>query len=271
MKVREIARFLDERFPLALQEKYDNAGGQVMFPDEEVRGVMVALDCDRGVVEEAAEKSVNLIVTHHPLLFSPLKALSAGDPRSEIIFKLVTERVSLYAAHTNLDKVYYDKLAGVLDLKEPRLCVETDGTVSPGHEPRGFGVVGTLPAEMTVSAVLDALKRGLDLEYLVYSGDPGKTVGVIALVNGSAGRMTEKIIRDHGPHCIVTGDVGYHHLKTAADYGVTVIDAGHYGTEKPLLNFLRREIQDCLTKSGDENGIKAAISETERNPFRLYK
>ncbi len=270
MKVKKITGFLDGRFPLELQENYDNAGNQVVFFDNEITGVLVSLDCGFGIIQEAMDRGCNLIVTHHPLLFSPVKRLQSGDPRSEMIYEMVRRGISLYSAHTNLDKVYYDKLAGLLELNDTVLCVETGSAPKQDHGAFGFGVMGALRVPVRLTEMMKLLKAKLDLEYMIFSGDGNRMISTVAVVNGAAGRLIEKIIIQHSPQCIVTGDVGHHHSRLALDYGVAVVDAGHYGTEKLFLNFLKQEIQDYLTKSRFDNRIIVVVSETEQSPFRLY-
>jgi dinuclear metal center YbgI/SA1388 family protein len=267
MKKTELFAILDGRFPPALQEKYDNAGVQVHRGDGECTGILIALDCDRTVIEEARAEGCNLILSHHPLLFRPLSRLAEGDPRSDTAFALIEAGISLYAAHTNLDKVYFDRLGMILGLRNTALLLPDGGG---DGKTNGFGVIGEFDPPMDLEAVLALVKERLGLRYVLYSGERERPVRRLAAVNGAGGGSLEKIAALQGPDCVVTGDVGYHHVRAAGERGVAVIDAGHFGTERALLVFLRDEMQDCLTKHGAGQPMKVLVSQAEKDPFNVY-
>ncbi len=270
MKIRDACTFLDGRFPLALQEKYDNAGAQVLFPDDDLRGVLVSLDCDRAVIDEARALGCNLIVTHHPIFFRPLRNLTGGEPKSELVFGLVEGRISLYSAHTNLDKIYFDRLGSAIGLAEMKLLVKTDGPRADGGEEYGFGVRGEFIPAVPFDDLLHRVCERLALPFLVYAGSAAMPVRRCAVSGGAGGGSIERILRECDVDCVITGDVGYHDVKTAIDHGVAVIDAGHFGTERILLDFLRADIQDYLTKTPATGQIRACVSRVEANPFSVF-
>ncbi len=270
MKVRDACSFLEGRFPPALQEKYDNAGGQVLFPDDEIRGVLVSLDCDRAVIEEARTLGCNLIVTHHPIFFRPLRNLTGGEPHSEMIFDLVNDRTSLYSAHTNLDKIYFDRLGAVIGLAEMSLLVKTDTPRSEGGREYGFGARGEFNPPLPLEELLHRVCDRLALPFLVYAGKGEAPMRRCAVSGGAGGGSIGRILQECEVDCIITGDVGYHDVKTAVDHGVAVIDAGHYGTERILLDFLCSDIQDYLTKTPTAGQIRACVSRMETNPFSVF-
>jgi len=105
MKVRDIANILEETAPLSYQESYDNAGLIIGSPDQEVTGILIALDVTEAVLEEAIKKGANRIVTHHPIIFSPFKKLTGKTYVERCIIKAIKHDLAIYAAHTNLDAV----------------------------------------------------------------------------------------------------------------------------------------------------------------------
>lgn len=268
MNVQKITDFLDKRFPLYLQERYDNAGEQVIFNDEKITGILLSLDLDTKIIEEAIDRNCNLIITHHPFFFKPLKQIKTGNPNSDILLKLIDKRLNLYSAHTNLDKVYFDKIGDRLGIINKELLFRTDSDSAACDY--GFGVRGDLPETLSLKDLLDKLKENLHLEFAVYSGANDSQVKRLALINGSGGRLIERILTELDVDCVITGDIGYHHTKAALDYGVPVIDAGHYGTERLLLDFLKEELADFLFDAGYKNNIAVHISAKEQNPFRIY-
>ncbi len=267
MIISELIKELDKIFPLELQEKYDNAGDQICFGNSELNGILLSLDIDDGVIDEAGEKQANLIVTHHPFFFRPLSRIRSGEPSSELLLRLIQNEISLYSAHTNLDKIYFDKLGDVLGVVNRELLVKTGES---GGTDYGFGVLGEFPRSVALQDILESVKAKLGVEYIVYSGDKRMEIKRVALFGGAGGSMIEKILKGRGIQCVITGDIGYHSCKTAANYGVPVIDAGHYGTERILLNFLKKEIEDCLTNLDNKCDIRVLISDKEKNPFKVY-
>lgn len=105
MKLKEIAGFLDSAVPLSLQEDYDNSGLQCGMPEMEVSSALLTLDVTEEVVKEAACTGCNMIISHHPVIFRPLKRLSDSSPAEKIITRAIRQDIAIYSAHTNLDKI----------------------------------------------------------------------------------------------------------------------------------------------------------------------
>jgi len=268
MKVNEIIKVIDDIFPLFIQEEWDNSGKQVVFPSNDVTGILIALDTDNDVIEEAINNNCNFILTHHPLFFKSVKFIDSENPKSAMAIKLINNEISLYSCHTNLDKIYYDKLGEKLGFKDGGLLLQSD--LLENEIPVGFGSLSKLDRPIKFHDLIKKVKYVLDLDYLIYSGDVEKDVKNIAFINGAGGNMVDKIISLYQVDCIITGDVGYHHSKTALENSVALIDAGHFGTEWLYLDFLKHEIQDCLTKKNKTTIVDIIISTKEKNPHRLY-
>ena len=219
MTVQEIYAYLHNRAPFDTAEGWDNPGMLVGDPNRAVSRVLVALDATAGAVDTAEAVGADLILTHHPVIFAPLKKLSAQS----IPYRLAAAGIDLIAAHTNLDKAE----GGVNDTLAARLGL-SDVVVAADEYTR----IGTLPEPMTakdfaahVAAVLDTPVR--------YSGD--KTVQTVAVCGGSGGDF---MLRSIGrADAYVTGEVRHHEWLAAAD-GINVIEAGHYATEVPVVDTL---------------------------------
>ena len=219
MTIQDIFTLLNDRAPLDTAEGWDNPGMLVGDPRREVTRVLVALDATDGAVDTALAVGAQLIVTHHPVIFAPLKRLSAQS----IPYRLAAAGIDLIAAHTNLDKA----AGGVNDTLAARLGL-TDVTVAADEYTR----IGTLAEETSardfaahVAAVLDTAVR--------YSGD--KTVKTVAVCGGSGGDF---MLRSIGAaDAYVTGEVRHHEWLAAAGQ-INVIEAGHYATEVPVVDTL---------------------------------
>jgi dinuclear metal center YbgI/SA1388 family protein len=268
MKVEDIITLLEDLFPPELQESYDNSGEQIIFPESDVSSVLLALDIDNDVIDEASGKESALIITHHPFFFKQIKNIVSGNPKSDMILKLIDNRISVYSAHTNLDKVYYSKLSESLGLTEHRLLIEKG--FMDENTPAGFGTLSLLREKITLSQLLDLIKSKLGLDYLLVSGPVDAVISKIAILNGSGGNSIESIIDKYDVDCIVTGDIGYHNSRIGIEYSVPVIDAGHFGTEKILIDFLKNELVNKVHQNYPGEKITFFHSEREKNPIRLY-
>lgn len=219
MTIQEIFNYLNTRAPMDTAEGWDNPGMLVGDPRREVTRVLVALDATTGAVDTAEAVGADLIVTHHPVIFAPLKRLTADS----IPYRLAAAGIDLIAAHTNLDKAE----GGVNDTLAARLGL-TDVTVAADEYTR----IGTLAEPMSardfaahVAGVLDTAVR--------YSGD--KEVKTVAVCGGSGGDFMLRCIG--AADAYVTGEVRHHEWLAAAGH-VNVIEAGHYATEVPVVDTL---------------------------------
>lgn len=144
MKIKEILQIVESYAPSALQAEYDNSGLQIGFPEDEVRGVLLCVDVTPQVIEEAALKGANLVISHHPVLFNAVKCIRAGEFTSDILLKAAAARVSVYSAHTNLDCA----LGGLNDYLAGALGVDVDIELAGEGE---FYRMGTVHGGMTFS------------------------------------------------------------------------------------------------------------------------
>ncbi len=120
MRVRDIVERIDRLAPFDLAEAWDHVGLQVGAPDDEVEGVLVALEADEATLDEAARLDCGLVLAHHPLIFSPLERLTDEEPSARVALRAARERRAVVVAHTNLDKArggLADLLAGALGLQ----------------------------------------------------------------------------------------------------------------------------------------------------------
>ena len=219
MTIQEIYNFLNEMAPFATAEEWDNPGLLVGDPHQEVTTVLVALDATAGALDTACALGAQLVLTHHPVIFAPLKRLKADS----IPYRLAAEGIALIAAHTNLDKAQ----GGVNDTLAARLGLENVTTAEDGYTR-----IGTLPGEMTAkefathaAAVLDAPVR--------YNGD--QTVTTVAVCGGGGGDFIAGCA--HLADAYVTGEVKHHEWLAAAGQ-INVVEAGHYATEVPVVDTL---------------------------------
>ncbi|HPS58414.1 MAG TPA: Nif3-like dinuclear metal center hexameric protein [Spirochaetota bacterium] len=266
MKVSKLIEELNRIYPESFQENYDNTGQQVIFPERDITGVYVSLDVEKAVIDDAGANNCNMIVTHHPLIFRPVKKIVSGEARSSMLISLVKGEVSLYAMHTNFDKFMFRYLADELGFPGSRLLFKTEGA---GEAETGFGSMAVPDKAILLGDLLSRVRDALGLDYLLYSGEESMEIRSIAFINGSGGGSVERTIQAAHPDCIITGDAGYHHARYAIDSGTALVDAGHFGTEIIFKKMLAQTITGIMNANGEKSRV--IISGTEKNPFKLYR
>ena len=241
--VKEIYGELDRWAPFAIQMEFDNAGFLVGRGERTVRRVLVSLDITREVADEAVEWGAELIISHHPVIFHPVKSITDQEPTGRILLRLAEGGVAAICAHTNLDAAQggvNDCLARALGLTGTGQ-LHQDGTLADGS-PYGIGRVGTAHAAgLTAGAYAAFVKERLSAASVRYV-DGGRPVSRVAVGGGSCGSMLDDAWAA-GCDTFVTADVKYDVFLRARELGLNLMDAGHYATEQvvcpPLARFLQ--------------------------------
>lgn len=258
MKVREIAELLEQQVPLFWQESYDNAGLAVGHPEAEVDMVLVALDVTEDVVEEALRVGAQMIVSHHPIIFSPLRRLADGSPQQRAILRAIEGGVALYAAHTNLDSA---PEVGISHFLASQLGLKVEGLLEPSSsdEGVGIGVVGRLSEPVAAEEFLATIGRTLGVKALRHSPVRIDRVERVAICSGSGGGLIERA-EAAGADLYLTADLKYHSFVDADR--MILVDAGHFETEICAIDILF----DILSKKISNFAVRK--SQTAQNPVR---
>lgn len=230
-KVGDVIRVIEEFAPLSIQEKWDNSGLCVGSPDDEAGSVLLALDCTPELVDEAVECGADMIVTHHPLIFSGLKKISPNDPVGEAVIKAVKAGIAVYAAHTSADKV----LAGVSGAMAARLGLEDVVPLEDDGCGHGLGAVGNLPAPITAEEAVALVKDRFRLKALRASRPVEGQISRVAVCGGSGGSLAGAA-EASGAQLYLSGDISYHNFFTKK--GFMIMDIGHYESEIEIVDIL---------------------------------
>lgn len=258
MKCKNIIDKLEEIAPVSFAESWDNVGLLVGSRKKEVKKVMIALDATDAVIEQAAEKQVDLLITHHPMIFSALKRANDEDFIGRRIMSLIQHDISYYAMHTNCDVCIMN------DVAADKICLKPTGILEVVKEEdgnvMGIGKVGTLPEPVSVRQLAEKVKEVFQLSDVRVTGDLDNIVNCVAISTGSGKSMMKPALKK-GAQVLITGDMDHHTVIDALDQGMQVIDAGHYGTEHFMVDY----VYDYLQKKfeGELELVKAA----EKNPF----
>ena len=241
---------------------WDNVGLLCGSRKTEVTKILVALDPFEGVCEEAAAWGADLIVTHHPLIFKALNAVTDETAVGRSIQLLCRAGISAVNAHTNLDCApggVNDRLAAALGLSEIQV-IDPMGSDENGRE---WGLLrkGTV-TEQPLSDFLSTVKIALGCEGLRYV-DGGKSVRKVAVGGGACASELMDAYRA-GCDTFVTSDVKYNQFWDAKELGMTLIDAGHFYTENPVTACLTEKIAAAFPE------VEVKISETHRDCMKFY-
>jgi len=357
-RAKDIIDIMEKHFPLYLAEDWDNSGLQVGSLHQEVKRCAIALELDAKVIDSAIEKEVDLLITHHPLIFKPLKNINLNTSQGNLIQKLIQNKICLYVAHTNLDAAEYglnQVLAEVLELKDIKPLYQskqeelyklavfvpvnhvskvrtalTDagagcignysdctfrsqgiGTFRPGENTNPFignageleevdeckletilykrdlnkiieamekahpyeevaydvypvanqgksyslGRIGYLDSVMRLRDYAVRVKEQLGLDSIRIAGDQNIQIKKVAVISGAGASLLDKALAAKAD-VLVTGDVKYHEAREAVARGISIIDAGHQGTEEIVVPFLR----DFLEKQGKLMNLPVSFS-----------
>ncbi|NEP15875.1 MAG: Nif3-like dinuclear metal center hexameric protein [Leptolyngbya sp. SIO4C1] len=220
----------------AWQEKWDNCGWQIE-PGilTQPAGILVCLTPTLAVMAEAIRLKesgvpVNLIFAHHPLIFSPLKSVTVGNPVADMVRLSIQHGIGVYSAHTNFDQVAdgtADVLAQLLNLQDP-------SPVTPTQDGLGYGRVGTLSPPLSLKALLDKIQAKLAPPELLCSptADLQQLIRRVAVLGGSGASFLADVSQT-GAEVYLTSDCKFHQFQAARDRNIIMIDAGHYATERP--------------------------------------
>lgn len=237
--VLQILNYLRTLAPEQYKESWDNVGLLCGHSDREVNRAVIALDPFMDTAEEAARAGAQLIITHHPLMFS-VSAVSDETATGKTLLYLIEHDISAIAMHTNLDSApggVNDCLASVLGLDEIAI-LDVEGTSADGTA-YGCGRIGVV-REQPLTEFLHHVKSSLNCQGLRYA-DAGRAVRKVAVGGGSCSSYLNKVAA-LGCDTFVTGDVKYNGFADAVDLGVNMIDAGHFPTENPVCRYLYEKL-----------------------------
>ena len=231
MKVRDVIKVIEDFAPLGLQEKWDNSGLCIGSPEAEVSSVLLGLDCTEALVDEAIACGADMIITHHPLIFSGLKKISPEDPVGAAVIKAISNGISVYAAHTSADKV----IAGVSGAMAARLGLVDVEILDEDGEGTGLGVVGNLPEPVSAEEAAALVKERFSLKAMRSSRPVEGMISRIAMCGGSGGSLIGAAMAS-GAQLYISGDISYHNFFTKE--GFMIMDIGHYESEIEIVDIL---------------------------------
>jgi dinuclear metal center YbgI/SA1388 family protein len=282
--VADIVKIMNRFAPPWLAEEWDNVGLQIGDLRWPVRSIWTALDPAPPVVEAACKANVDLLITHHPLFFRPIKSIDFSSAHGAIIQAASRHQLAIFSAHTNLDTVrdgVNDVLARRLGLKhlealqpynkEDRFRADNDGAdeIAPsvaGKIAQGMGRIGSLDQIKTLTSLVSTVKEKLNLNFIKVAGNPELKISQVAICGGSGSSLMSSFLASSA-QVFISGDIHYHDARNAEWVGRAIIDIGHFASEHLMVESLAQQLAGILPKAGIKATIKA--HSLEKDPFRI--
>ena len=246
--LREIYEYIDRFAPFDTAEGYDNPGLLLGDMDREVKKALLCLDAGAEVIQEGIQKEADLLISHHPVIFTPLKKIHPDAP----VYRLISADLPVLSAHTNLDRS---------EKGTSRLLAKTIGlsSVEAPEKGEGFLLVGALAEAVSPEDFAKRVKECLFAKGIRYlSGN--RPVKRVALCAGSGGSMLS-VALEEGADAYLTGDIKHDVAVEAKNRGITLVDGGHYETEVGIKSWLFMLLSEQFPE------VEWMISQSETAPF----
>jgi dinuclear metal center YbgI/SA1388 family protein len=264
--VGEIWNVLCRWAPPGLAESWDNIGLQVGDPEASVQTLMIALDATENVLDAAAKRKAQMVLTHHPLLFRPVSSFDISKSVPRLLAGFLRKNIALAAAHTNLDSTVggvSDLLANILGISDVKPLYTSDE-----NNPRvGLGRIGNLSCRCKLSEIMDKVSNMLGNHGLLVVGQPGQTITRVAICGGSGSDLWPLAI-DKGADLFLSAEIKHHVAREAEQMGKAIIDAGHFYTEWPLVPAMAEYMKRQASEEGWD--LEIYIFDNEKSPFWLW-
>lgn len=237
--VNDILHCLEQFAPYELAESWDNCGLMTGNRAQKVARVLCALDATEDVIAEAVRRGAQLVVAHHPLIFTSVRSVTEGDATGRALRQAIVHDIAVICMHTNADCAQ----GGVNDALAAALGLSQVVNMEAG-ENKMLGRVGNLPARMSPKVFAEYVKDALDAGGVRYT-DGGRTIGRVAVGGGACGKMMDAAVAK-GADAFVIGDCSYDLMQRAQSIGLTLVDAGHFPTENPIAKTFAAHLGRCF-------------------------
>lgn len=260
IKVNNIIKEMELLAPTYLKEDFDNVGLMVGDKNKEVKKVLLALDCTLKVIEEAKKENVELIITHHPLIFKRPSSITTDTLQGKKIIELIKNDISLYSSHTNLDSVengLNDTIVSILGFDNSKILEK-----NKRDDKAGLGRIVSLNESIQLEDLISKIKKSLNINNLRVVKGKDK-VNKIAIINGSGQDFIGKAVA-LGADCIITGDTTYHFASDYKEMEISILDVGHFASEQITFFNVMENLKETF------KDVEFITSTVEEDPFSFY-
>lgn len=253
-KLSEILNCLEAEFPTEYAEDFDNIGLLVGRADKNVTKVLVCLDCNKNVVKEAIAMGAQLIVTHHPVIFNPIKRITDDTDSGQMLIGALENNISIYSAHTNADSAPH----GLTDTVCERL-----GLTPTGNMEGNLARICTPPTGTTAKKLCEKIKEEFNLDKLYSTFTKDREINTVAVCNGGGGGELVEIAKNLGADVYISGDLKHHEISSLKiSDSIDFIEIRHFDCERIVTEIFKDRL---LNKFGNE--LEVIISNAEASPL----
>jgi dinuclear metal center YbgI/SA1388 family protein len=261
--VADIIQVMDQLAPPSLAEDWDNVGLQVGDRRWPVRIVGVALDPSPEVVQAGCEMKMDMLVTHHPLIFNSLKSIDFNTTIGSIIDRAARQRMTIFSAHTNLDKT----ADGLNDILARKIGLKNLQILEPEKEPdqrTGIGRIGTLENPIKLENFALEIKKKIELKNIKFVGKPDLMINKVAVCTGSGSSLLKPFFSS-GAQVYISGDLRYHDARDTEAVNLGLVDIGHFSSEYLMVGELVKRLKRIFSQKQIEVEVKPCG--IEKDPF----
>ncbi len=262
--VQDILNIIEIIAPANLTESWDNVGLMIGSPATPVKSILLGLDPTIALLDEADSLNAGLVITHHPVIFHPLKSVRLEQPDGRFIHQALICQINVISCHTNLDSTVNgvsDTLARKLGLNDVVALVADEKT----DKICGLGRVGDYTAPISADEFVRCLKKICQPPWLLTAGPRPEKISRVAVCGGSCSEYAE-IALQSGAQVFVTAEVKHSVARWAEQAGLWIIDAGHYATEYPAMHQFALQLARAARPFGH---IDIHVTERQESPLQL--
>ena len=236
VKLTQITAFLEKLYPFEYAEDFDNIGLLVGRSEKEVSKILLCLDCDKNVVSEAISEGAQLIITHHPVIFTPVKRITDDTDFGKMLVSAMENGISIYSAHTNFDSAE----GGLTDTVAKKLGLYPIGVME--------GVLGrlcTAPEGTSAKTLCKKIKEEFKIKNLYSTFTKNKKIKTVALCNGGGGGSLVQTAQDLKADVYISGDLKHHEVSALKiNDDIDFIEIRHYDSEVIVCDILKEKLEE---------------------------
>ncbi len=258
-KVADVCQFMNEFSPMALAEDWDNVGLLIGDRKQRANHVMTCLTVTPESVAEAIDEKADMIVTHHPVPFQPIKKITADRVVGQLLIDLIRNDIAVYSPHTGFDSASQGINQAIAD----RLELQDVKPIEPSDQLEGLGSgrFGVCAESIGLQEFASSIKQLFGLSHIHLVGELSADVSKVGIACGSGGSFLNAA-RKVGCDTMVTGETNFHTCLEARATGVSMVLLGHYGSERFAVEMLANRIQEAFPEE------RVWASSRESDPVR---
>lgn len=262
--VKDILDIIEQIAPAGLAEDWDNVGLMIGNPSASVNGILMGLDPTLSLLEEARSRGANLLITHHPFIFHPLKSVNLESPEGIFVENAIRDRINVVSCHTNLDSAVEgvsSSLAQKLGLQETAPLV-----AHPDADRCGMGCIGKYRKAISGDEFIDMLREVCSAPWLLATTNKPVEITCVAVCGGSCSELAP-VALEMGAQVFVTSEVKHSTARWAEQVGLWVIDGGHFATENQGLTIFTEKL--AAEAKRQWNNVDIHITNKQTAPLLL--